>query len=288
MITVFTPTYNRAYCLGNLFNSLCYQTYTDFEWLIVDDGSTDNTKSLVEGFCCNSNINIRYVYQKNGGKHRAINRGVAEARGELFFIVDSDDTLPSDSLETISVYAQGINWRDDGIAGVSGVRIYSNGVRIGGTFPFDELICNAIELRDKYHVKGDMAEVWVTSILKEYQFPTFLQEKFVTESVVWYRIAKTYKIKYFNKPIYQCEYLEDGLSRNIRRIHRNSPKGSMLYCIEMIQNSQVSLLSKLKATINYWRYTIHYKGERPKELLPYWWMWLFWPLGYMFYRRDLK
>ena len=109
MITVFTPTYNRAYCLGNLFNSLCSQTYTDFEWLIVDDGSTDNTKSLVEGFCCNSNINIRYVYQKNGGKHRAINRGVAEARGELFFIVDSDDTLPGDSLETISVYAQGIN-----------------------------------------------------------------------------------------------------------------------------------------------------------------------------------
>lgn len=274
--------------MENLFNSLCSQTYTDFEWLIVDDGSTDNTKSLVEGFCCNSNINIRYVYQKNGGKHRAINRGVAEARGELFFIVDSDDTLPSDSLEIIRAYAQGINWRDDGIAGVSGVKVYTNGERVGGAFPFEKMICNAIEFRDKYHVEGDMAEVWVTSILKEYPFPTFQQEKFVTEAVVWYRIAKTYKIKYFNRPIYQCEYLEDGLSRNIRRIHRNSPKGSMLYCIEMIQNSQVSLLSKLKATINYWRYTIQYRDERPKELLPYWWMWLFWPLGYMFYRKDMK
>ncbi len=101
MITIFTPTYNRAYRLSNLFNSLRVQTDKNFEWLIVDDGSTDETEQLVRTFIGGADFNIRYVKQLNGGKHRAINRGIQLARGSLFLIVDSDDFLTKNAVEII-------------------------------------------------------------------------------------------------------------------------------------------------------------------------------------------
>jgi glycosyltransferase involved in cell wall biosynthesis len=120
LITVFTPTYNRAKLLKRLYDSLCVQTFTDIEWLIIDDGSVDNTEKIVNGFIAENKIGIRYIKQRNGGKHRAINHGVREAKGELFFIVDSDDWLPEDSLETINKYYQGIK-DDKSFAGISGL-----------------------------------------------------------------------------------------------------------------------------------------------------------------------
>lgn len=108
MITVFTPSYNRAYCLPRLYISLKTQTYIDFEWLIIDDGSFDDTEQLVREWLQTPMSFIRYYKQENGGKHRAINRAVALAKGDLFFIVDSDDYLPSDSLKQLSYYYEQI------------------------------------------------------------------------------------------------------------------------------------------------------------------------------------
>ena len=98
IITVFTPTYNRAYMIDKLYDSLCLQTCKDFEWIVVDDGSVDNTEELIQNFIQENKIHIVYYKQKNQGKHIAINKGVELAKGELFFIVDSDDILPKDSL----------------------------------------------------------------------------------------------------------------------------------------------------------------------------------------------
>ena len=120
MITVFTPCYNRAYALQRLFESLQAQGSSDFEWLIVDDGSTDRTDELCRGFARDANFPVRYMRQENSGKHVAINRGAVEARGEWFFIVDSDDFLPPDSIETNERYLAQIE-TDPGFAGVSGV-----------------------------------------------------------------------------------------------------------------------------------------------------------------------
>jgi glycosyltransferase involved in cell wall biosynthesis len=103
MITIFTPTYNRAYSLRRLYDSLCKQTSNDFEWLVVDDGSTDDTENLINSFIADGKVDIRYFKQANGGKHRAINFGVREARGELFFIVDSDDQVTPDAVEWIEI-----------------------------------------------------------------------------------------------------------------------------------------------------------------------------------------
>lgn len=273
MITVFTPTYNRAYILSKLYNSLKNQTSKDFEWLIIDDGSTDYTKDLVGTFMSEQQIMLRYYCQENGGKHRAINKGVRLAKGEWFFIVDSDDYLPNDSIETIKKYISQIA-EDNSFAGVSGLRCYPNGKTIGGEFKYTILDTDAVTVREKYRVKGDMAEVWRTSVLKEYPFPEFENEKFMSEGTVWMQIAKRYRLRYFNKGVYICEYLTDGLTRNIRKCRRSSPQGSMYNLTMVMRDKRFSVITKIRAAVNYWRYS---KGVTPccKENIPPRWAYLF-------------
>mgnify|MGYP003214151433 CR=1 FL=1 len=143
-LTVFTPTYNRAYILGKLYESLCRQTAGDFEWIVVDDGSTDGTEALVRGWSSMAPFSLRYVRQANGGKHRAINRGVREARGELFFIVDSDDYLADNAVERVLSQYDTVRGRED-FAGVCGMKVYPDGHRVGGDAQFSELECTLLE-----------------------------------------------------------------------------------------------------------------------------------------------
>ena len=121
LVTIFTPTYNRAYRLTALYESLCSQTCKDFEWLIVDDGSSDNTEELVNGWINENKIDIRYIKQQNGGKHRAINNGVKNARGILFFIVDSDDILPDNSIDRVAVHYKMIEGKSE-FGGLCGLK----------------------------------------------------------------------------------------------------------------------------------------------------------------------
>ena len=284
MITVFTPTYNRAHTLRRLYESLLLQTCSEFEWLIVDDGSTDRTESLIQSFIAEGHIDITYYRQENGGKHRAINNGVSRAKGEWFFIVDSDDYLPPDAIKIIKDEGS-VVYNVKEIAGVCGIKNFPNQQRVGGELKYNILYCNNIELRYKYHIKGDLAEVWKRDVLIKFPFPEFEDEKFMDESVVWFRIAQDYDIKFFNRNIYICEYYDDGLTNNIRSISRNSPQGTMLYCMQMVSLAQVSLWAKIKAAINYWRYTWNY---RRKRIGPLWWMYIFYPIGIFFYWNDLK
>ena len=228
LVTVFTSTYNRAYSLPRLYESLIHQTYTDFEWLVIDDGSIDDTKRLVQQWAQEQKITIRYYYQANGGKHRAINRGVELAHGELFFIVDSDDYLPTDSLALLVTYYQQIK-DNSRFAGVAGMRAYPHGERICKRFTTDVLDADSVTFRQKHKMRGDIAEAFKTNVLRKYPFPEFIGEKFVTEDVVFNEIAKTYLLRHFNANIYICQYLEDGLSHHLRQLHRQSPQGTMLY-----------------------------------------------------------
>lgn len=284
MITVFTPTYNRAYSLPRLYESLQKQTFQDFEWLIVDDGSTDNTVDMVTGWSKEGKLTIRYIQMTNGGKHRAINKGVALAKGKLFFIVDSDDWLPDDSLYWIHHYYEEIK-NDVQFAGVAASRAYPNGEKIGGAVSYQILDTDYVSFRERYNIKGDMAEVWCTEVLRQYPFPEFEGEKFLTEAVVWDEIAKKYKLRYFNKEIYTCEYLPDGLTKNIRAHHRNSPRGTMLFYSRQMVDNRLRWISRVKAAANYWRYTLNYKGKRSP--LPIW-AYLFISLGFVAYKIDLS
>lgn len=253
LITVFTPAYNRGYTIGKLYESLCRQSFRDFEWLVVDDGSTDDTGTLLAGFIAENKIPIRYFRQENGGKHRAINRGVREARGELFFIVDSDDHLADDALERVAFHYG--NVRDDAaFAGVSGVRAAESGEKIGGEEAWQILDCNCLYFRYKYGAKGDMAEVFRTSVMREFPFPEIPGERFCPESLVWNRMAQKYKLRYFYEKIYVCEYLPDGLTASIVRQRRRSPEASMLYYSEFFRIAALPFSQKLKGVINFWRF----------------------------------
>lgn len=253
MLTIFTPVYNRAYIISQLYQSLCRQNSKDFEWLIVDDGSTDNLEEFVNGFIRENKITIRFFRQPNGGKHRAINRGVKEAKGNLFFIVDSDDYLTDFAVEWINQTAKPII-SDDRFAGISGTRIYPNGHKIGGDDNFGVIDTNAIDIRVKYLVSGDLAEIFKTDILRKYPFPEFPEEKFCPEALVWYRIAKKYKLRYSNCGIYICEYLADGLTANIIRLRRNSPKASMTFYSEQY-HLKIPLNLKIRSAINFHRFS---------------------------------
>lgn len=196
MITVFTPTYNRAYIIHKLYESLCRQTFSDFEWLVVDDGSADNTAQLLSGYVEEGRIPIRYIKQPNGGKHRAINRAITEARGELFFIVDSDDYLTDNALERLWFYYDQIK-DDPDFAGVGGLRIYSNGSVVGLKREFS--VMDADEIDIKQYLGGDRATAHKTEVLARYPFPEYDGEKFLSEGVIWTRLAQKYKMRFFTR-----------------------------------------------------------------------------------------
>lgn len=264
MITVFTPTYNRAYSLPNLYDSLCKQSFVDFEWLLIDDGSTDNTQELIKQWELERKIKIRYLFQPNSGKHVAINKGVKEAKGEIFFIVDSDDYIISDGLKKINAIFRDIS-DDDDFAGISGIKVQVNGDSVSTGWKETIIDTNALDIRYKYGITGDLAEVFKTKILEKYPFPVVVGERFCTEALVWNRIALKYKLRYTQEPLYVCEYRADGLTANSIRIRRKSPQCTALFYSEL-SHMPIPLLQKLKAQINYWRFTHDISLTRIKEL----------------------
>lgn len=285
MITVFTPTYNRGQLLQRLYESLCRQTFKNFEWLIVDDGSTDNTADIVKPFIDGENVNVIYIKQKNGGKHRAINHGVKVAKGELFFIVDSDDQLPSDSLYIISQTYKAVQ-SDKSFAGISGLDSSIDGKIIGTGLPIDHIDCSTLDIEYKYCITGDLAEVFRTDVLKEFPFPEIDGEKFCPEDLVWHRIALKYKLRYINKVIYYAEYQDDGLTSKIIRIRMNSPMASITYYSELTLMN-IPFVQKMKSAINYWRFRFCYKGKEIIPVISKIWIWTA-PLGLLMHLNDLR
>lgn len=266
-ITVFTPTYNRESLLARLYDSIKRQDFSNFEWIIVDDGSTDNTASTVEVWAEESNFDIRYFYQENSGKHIAINKGVNEARGELFFIVDSDDWLADNALQDIWQVWQSIP-KDQRIllAGISGLCAYKDGRIVGTKYPLDSIDSDPIELRTFYDVKGDKAEVFRADILREFPFPSNLG-KFVTEGLVWNRIGQKYMMRYVNKVWCYKEYLSGGLTSRSIELRVKNLDSTILYYEEFIKlrNKRIKFRYRLKNIINYARFSIH-KREFFKNL----------------------
>ena len=253
MITVFTPTYNRSYRLPQLYESLRRQTVKTFEWLVVDDGSTDDTEEKLKNWIREeTGFPIRYYKKENGGKHTAINWGVTLAKSDWFFIVDSDDYLTDDAIEKAETWIAKIS--DVSIAGVSGVSIFPDGKIIG-----DDIIISVDEFvdarnidRDKYGLGGDKAEIYRTDILKKLPFPVFEGERFLSEICVWNEIAKYgYLVRWYNYPLKVCEYLDDGLSyqNHNNELMKNNFQG-YLYCMRYYLMSSKGL-EKLRKTYRF-------------------------------------
>lgn len=254
-ITVFTPTYNRAYIIKTLYNSLKKQTFQDFEWIVIDDGSTDNTPQLFDEILNEGHaFPIIYHRVENQGKHFAVNRAVSMASGRLFFIVDSDDSLPDDSLETIIKYEKTIPIDERKLfAGVVGLRGAKDGSIWGTSFEGDHLDVSYLDAPSN-NIYGDRAEVYYTKILKKYPFSQFENEKFIPESTVWNLIAADgYKLRYFNSIVYYCAYLEDGLTLQGKEKYREIPKGYGLYISQLVEYGRVKKLKKWELLFDYYR-----------------------------------
>lgn len=265
-LTIFTPTYNRGYILSNLFESLQRQTCKKFEWLIVDDGSTDNTKQEIESFKRKAEFEIRYYYEENAGKHVAINIGARLAKYEWFFIVDSDDTLTDDAISIAIKYCKQI-YCDNRFGGVAGIRTYSNGTIIGSQVKQTVIDATAIEYRFKYKIKGDRAEIVRTRLLREYPFPVIENEKFFPESYIWYSMSRDNVLfRWFSEPIYITEYLDDGLTKNWHSTIARSPISTMISENVLVGMRNVPLTARIKNCINYYRHGI-YAGIKISALL---------------------
>ena len=210
-ITVFTPAYNRAHTLHNLYHSLQRQDFHNFEWLIVDDGSSDSTGELVKKWQTEENdFPIRYVFQENGGKCRAINRGLELAEGELFFTVDSDDYLLDDALKTAAQWEASLP-KDGTFCAISGNLGTAPGQTPNEALPEPHYDGTAL---DRYGVvKGERAFLFYTKVHRNYPYPVCQGERFMTEAVAWNRMAADgWRIRYFNKILTIYEYQPDGLT----------------------------------------------------------------------------
>lgn len=200
--TVFTPTFNRANTLYRVFDSLSKQTFTDFEWLVVDDGSTDNTKALIQEWQTKATFPIRYYYQANQGKHIAFNKGVREAQGRFFVPLDSDDGCKPESLERFFALWNGIpNADKDSFSGICVLCEDQNGHIVGDRFPKPSFDTDSCEIYYKYRVKGEKWGFHRTEILKQFPFPEVHDVKFIPECIVWHAIAKKYKIRCANEAL---------------------------------------------------------------------------------------
>jgi len=209
--SIITPTFNRAKYLPRIYDSLCQQSGIDFEWIIVDDGSSDNTQEVVRNF--NKIFEIKYAYQENSGKPTAVNAGIQMADSYISIYFDSDDILCKDALKTVWNYfnIQTGKFEHDCVC-ITGLCQYNNGEIIGRMFPHDYYISDPIRYLLNKNLHFDTCDFYLTEILKSYPYPTFKNEKNVAPSIVWNRIALVYKTIFVNKIFAEKQYLPGGLS----------------------------------------------------------------------------
>src|SRR5690606_33024627 len=229
-LTVFTPTYNRAYCLGVLYESLKAQTSKDFLWLIVDDGSVDNTEELINQWKNEGNVEIKFIKQRNMGMVAAHNTAHLNIETELNVCIDSDDYMPEDAVEIINNTWK-VHRRDD-LMGMVGLDIYRNGKIIGKKFPDDFMELTFSEILYKFKLRGDKKYVLRTDLIKRLlPYPYFENEKFPAPSYLYYILEQDYRFLTINKPLCVVEYLPDGNSMNKMKQYSEIPNAFAEYRI---------------------------------------------------------
>lgn len=224
-VSIVTPTYNRANYIKGCYESLLKQSVFDFEWIIVDDGSVDETESVISEFVTDK-FQITYLKKQNGGKHTALNYAHSCIHGEFVLILDSDDILTPDAIETV----------------LGGWARYRNNSSIGivtflkGDMQTKQMLCYAADefvpvdimtYKRTIVSSSDCCEVIRADLFMKYPFPVFEGERFLAEGALWSQVSFTHKCVYINKVIYLCDYLEQGLSKSGRKMFNKNPHGGM-------------------------------------------------------------
>lgn len=275
LISIHTATYNRAYILEQAYNSLLAQTCHDFEWVVSDDGSSDNTESLVRGWIKDKPpFSIVYNKCKRGGIPRTLNSGTSKVHGRYFFMLDSDDTLLPNAVEAILHAIHSIDDKDD-FVGVGFLRITPDHQPIKGVYPkVNELgYVDATNIeRPLYDLDADMCEAYKVDILKRYQFQVWPTEIYAPEQLCFDAMALDgYKIRWYSKPVYVCEYREDGQTKGAWNLQKRNKMG-----YAMLANQQ---LLYRKGFINLYKSAAEHialsiLGQNPRYILKTnkWWL----------------
>lgn len=264
LLSIVTPTYNRANLLKNCFASLQCQTDKRFEWIIVDDGSSDETRAVVQGFQEQApDMHITYLYQENGGKHRALNASHQHIHGNYVLIFDSDDTLTKTAVN--DVYTAWLPYMDRSEIGVV--------VLLRGKAPDDPIAyvrqekvpVDLLECERVCVYGNDCCETIRTELFLQYPFPEFPGEKFISEGILWKQVNQNHKYVYINKVIYLCDYLEGGLTKSGRAMRIKSPRGGMLNS-SLNMDPRGNLKTRIKNGLLYICYG-YFAGMKAKEIL---------------------
>jgi glycosyltransferase involved in cell wall biosynthesis len=239
LFTVFTPTYNRAHTLKRVFDSLRAQTLRDFEWLVVDDGSTDKTTELIASWAKASDFPIRYFKQEHTGKHIAHNLAVREGCGKFFLPLDSDDACSPRALERFAYHWNTIPESERAsFSGVVALCCDQYGKVVGDRFPSDLFDANWRDVVYVYRVRGEKWGPQLMELVRRYPFPQISGTHFVPEGLVWLDLAKAYKIRFVNE-VLRTYYVEHSAARGslttLRKCDENAP-GRFVYYIWLLNN----------------------------------------------------
>ena len=293
--TIFTPTYNRAHTLDRVYSSLAQQTYRDFEWLVLDDGSTDNTSQLIDAWKGGSSFPIRYFKQENMGKHVAFNRGVERAEGELLLVLDSDDECVPYALEQLKYHWDAIDAQQRGrFSGVSVLCMDQNGNLVGDLFPEDVMDSDSLELRYRYKVKGEKWGFQRTDILRRYPFPENLKQTYVPEDIVWNKIARKYKTRFVTEQL-RIYWIEGPSMVHNQDPGKNAVGGKLQHCDALNNDIKWFRFAPLKfslSALHYSRFSFHtgtglfaQSGALENNIAKILWL-LMLPMGYLVYLKD--
>lgn len=298
LFTVVTPTYNRAHTLERVYLSLREQSFQDFEWVIVDDGSTDNTRAMVMGWQQEASFPIYYIWQNNQHKKTAFNRGVKKASGELVVALDSDDSLDTNALYSMARVWSEIPVRErPQFVAITGLCARPDGRIVGDMYPMDVVDATALDMTFKFHVKGEKFGCLRTDVLRDFPFPEEIAG-FVPESLVWRAIARRgYLTRFVNQVFRVYHDSPDSLSRQGRDSSQHAlglwllAQDTLVKCLPWFRYQPHTFLM---AAARYTRFYLHLKhGKQPlpaghelKGLGPRALVGIMWPVGALLYMRD--
>lgn len=258
--TVFTPTYNRAHSLHRVCKSLCQQQFSDFEWLIIDDGSSDNTSELVKGWQSEGRFPIRYVFQENQGKHVAWNKAALLARGKFFLCADSDDEFVPHALQRFKECLDSIPpEKAHEFFGAACLCQKLSGEIVGERFPDGLLDTNFIDLYFQYNAKGEKWYCGKTEIYRKYKFSEEFSGSYLPEGTLWFRLARKYKVRLIDEPL-RIYHKESHSIMNSRTYPRNAPgmrQLSMMFLNEFVEEGRTQPSTLLLHATTYGRSSLH-------------------------------
>lgn len=248
-LTIITPAYNRKELLKKCFQSLLRQTCYDFEWIVVDDGSSDGTKQefpvLLED---ELPFPAQYIWKENGGKHTALNASHPYIRGKYILLLDSDDTLTENAVETVLK-----GWKDYETDPETGMVIFLKQLNDGTIVAKgaqERVLMDVLNNERICYVTNDCCEIIRTELFLKYPFPVFTGERFLAETALWYRAGLDAKCVYINQPIYVCDYLEGGLTKGGKTLRIRNCQGGM-YISYLRMNRRCALKERVKAGLLY-------------------------------------